>query len=747
MREVLRFLGRWLVRPSSVGALYLLGLVALAAREGDEADRALGGQTRIIQHVVERHFAGEIERMTLAIVGVTILLGGLLGVLGGLLVALRDRLARTPARGPLRRAAWVLAVVAVSSALAEAYSMADAPQLYVDAFYSRGGLLRLVQVIVTDDLGRGGVLALGAFFVLAFLAGPVSTWRRWPSRLSRAFLPRSAAGARRSLALAAGTAAALAGLLALPSPSSVAFAEEAGLAPNVLILAADSLRADRLDPRTAPTLSRLAEKGTRFDRAYVSLPRTFPSWVTLLSGRHPHHHGIRSMFPRWEDRTKDFDALPARLARAGYRTSVVSDFAGDIFDRIDLGWTQTQVPTFDFRQLVRQRALERQTPLLPFLHSRAGRAVFPVLREMNDAADPDMLASDVIDTLREGRGKPFFLTVFFSTAHFPYAAPAPYYRRFTLPAYRGRFKYDRPVGLEREEAPDSADIAQVRGLYDGAVVSIDAAAGRILSALDGLGLARNTLIVVAADHGETLWENGHGVGHGDHLFGDEGTHVPLVIYDPRKPGGQRTRAIVRDVDLAPTLYELLGVGAPSDLDGASLVPFMTGGTSPPRFAYAETGLWFTEDIAGFPPQLRIPYPGVAELTEALADHHDDVVLKKEMKDLVLVAKHRMVRDERYKLVYLPTRAGVRYELFDTDVDPGEAHDVASDHPLEVQRLQGELWKWMLGDPGMEKRGGYLVPRVAGAGEAEGDEGASGRVIRIDSVKGGGAPREPGGATP
>jgi arylsulfatase A-like enzyme len=731
VREVLRFLGRWLLRPSSVGALYLLALVARGAQEATLADRALGAKTRVIQHVVEQHFAGEIERMTLAIVAVAILLGALLGVAAGVVVALRDRLARAPAPGPLRHGARVLVVVAILHAFIETYAMADAPQLYSDAFYGRGGLHRLFEVVVTDDLGTRGVSAIAAAVLLLYLAGPLSTWRRWPSRLSRAFLPRGLRAARGTAVGAAGVAAVVAALVALPSPSRDAYARGSGGAPNVLVLAADSLRADRLDPRTAPNLSKLAAQGTRFDRAYVSLPRTFPSWVTLLSGRHPHHHGIRSMFPRWEERTKDFDALPERLARAGYRTGVVSDFAGDIFDRIDLGWTTTRVPTFDFRQLIRQRALERQTPLLPFLHSRAGRSVFPVLREMNDAADPELLAKDAIDALAECRGKPFFLTVFFSTAHFPYAAPAPYYGRFSDPAYRGRFKYDRPVGLEHEEAPDEADIAQVRGLYDGAVASIDAASARILAALDRFGMSQDTIVVVVADHGETLWENGHGVGHGDHLFGDEGTHVPFVVYDPRRHGGLRLPDIVRDVDLAPTLYELLGVEPPGHLDGRSLVPLMDDKTLPHRLAYAETGIWFTEDIAGFPARFRIPYPGVAEITEVESDHHDDVVLKKEMRDLVLVAKHRMVRDDRYKLVYLPTRGGVRYELFDTDADPGETRDVAADRPAETQRLEGELWKWMLSDTSMEQRGGYLVPRVAGASE-DGDEGSSAHVIRIDS---------------
>jgi arylsulfatase A-like enzyme len=441
------------------------------------------------------------------------------------------------------------------------------------------------------------------------------------------------------------------------------------------------------------------------------LPRTFPSWVTLLTGRHPHHHGIRSMFPRWEERAHDFDALPGRLARAGYATGVVSDYAGDVFSRVDLGFGFVDVPEFDFRQLVRQRALERETPLMPVLHSRLGRAAFPVMREMNDAADPAMLARDAVRTMRrlEGRG-PFLLVVFFSTAHFPYAAPAPYYRRFTDASYRGRYKYDKPVGLGQDAPADARDEEQVRGLYDGAVSAIDDAAQTILDAAVRDGIGGKTVVVVTADHGETLYDNGHGAGHGDHLFGDEGTHVPLVVVDPRNPVARREGAITRDVDLAPTLYALTGVAPPGDLDGQSLVPALSGAPLPARRAYAETGLWFTEDIAGLPGDMRLPYPGIARLTEVDTQHGDELVLQSAMRPLTIVAKHRMVRDERYKLVYVPARTGVRWLLFDTQVDPGETEDVARAHPDVVARLEGDLWSWMRLDGDMTERGGYLVPR-------------------------------------
>jgi arylsulfatase A-like enzyme len=711
-------MGLWLVRPTSVGAIYLLALTAWAASRGTRAEAALAGQAKEISDVVHGRFGPEVTRTAWAIAATAVCVGAGLGFAAGALVRMRARMARQQVPSALRLGLMSLAVVVALHAFIEAWAMAASPQLYADAWYAQGGALRTVQVFLTDTCGTRGVRVFAGVILVFFLAGPPSQWHRWPGRLARALLPHAAASAVPVGAVASAMLLLAMGPAAAPSsatPSTAAPTGGASNRPNVLILAADSLRADRIDPRITPHFAKLAERAIRFDHAYVSLPRTFPSWVTLLTGRYPHHHGIRSMFPRWEERAKDFDALPARFARAGYTSAVLSDFAGDIFDRIRLGWTRTRVPTFDFRQLVRQRALEVQTPLLPYLQSQLGRRVFPTMREMNDAADPSMLADDAVTEIHRMRKAPFLLTVFFSTAHFPYAAPSPYYSRFTDPRYRGRYKYYKPVGLNRETDPDAADIAQVRALYDGAVASIDAAAARVLDALENEKVADRTIVIVTADHGETLYENGHGAGHGDHLFGDEGTHIPLLILDPRRRAGSQGRresAVIRDVDLAPTLYELAGIDAPSDLDGDSLGPALDGRPLKTRLAFGETGLWFTEEIAGLDPSQRLPYPGISRMTEIDPQHGDEVVLRREMRATALVAKHRMVRDDRYKLVYVPTRAGARYILFDTVSDPGETRDVAVEHLDAVVRLKARLWSWMLEDPEMAERGGMLVPKAS-----------------------------------
>jgi arylsulfatase A-like enzyme len=726
---------RSLAFPPLLGGAYLVVLAGWAAQSATVDERAGGAQARQIEALIHGKFGEEIGRVGVAILATALLVGALLGWVARGLVALREGLTPpAPSRSALWEATLLLVLVAGLHGALELWGMAHDPPLYADAWYARGGLRRTVQVVATDVLGPSGSATLAVLGVAVFLAGPPSRWEGLPDRLLRVGRRFADVGA-----LAAGVAVLFLLVGSVPAASAGAVADAR---PNVLVLAADSLRADRLDPRTAPHLSALADHGARFDHAYVSLPRTFPSWVTLLTGRHPHHHGIRSMFPRWEERARDFDALPERLARAGYATGVVSDYAGDVFSRIDLGFGRVDVPEFDFRQLVRQRALERETPLMPILHTPLGRAAFPVMREMNDAADPAMLAHDAVRSMRklETRG-PFFLVVFFSTAHFPYAAPAPYYRRFADDAYRGRYKYDKPVGLGPAAAPDANDEVQVRALYDGAVSAIDDAAQTVLDAMASDGIAGRTVVVVTADHGETLYDHGHGVGHGDHLFGDEGTHVPLVVVDPRQNRARREPGIVRDVDLAPTLYALTGVAPPADLDGQSLVPALRGEPLAPQRAYAETGLWFTEDIPGLPAELRLPYPGIARLTEVDTQHADDVVLRKAVRPLTLVAKHRMVRDQRWKLIYVPARQGVRWLLYDTEADPGETEDVSSAHGEVVSRLQGELWSWMRQDPDMTEREGYLVPqdaRVRG-----GDDGDVG-LVRLE---GSGGEPPPAQATP
>ncbi|HEY4485992.1 MAG TPA: sulfatase, partial [Nitrospiria bacterium] len=487
---------------------------------------------------------------------------------------------------------------------------------------------------------------------------------------------------------------------------------------NVLLLAVDSLRYDHLSchgygREAAPSIDALCRNAVDFEQAYVSLPRTFPSLVTILTGLYPDRHGIRHMFPTAKDRNHPLPGLPRALSDAGYRTAAISDFSGDVLTRVDLGFNRVQAPHFNFPALLRMRGLEMHAPLLPYLDNPFGRAFFPDLREFVQASEPALLGREALRAIEKMKDGPFFLTVFFSTPHFPYAAPYPDYRRFTDPDYRGPYKYHKPNLINQDETVGPGDIEQIRGLYDGAVRSVDREIGRILDGLRRTGLSDRTIVIVTADHGEQLYELDRGMGHGEHLRGDTVLRVPLIWSDPqkgRKPG--KIKAPVRSVDLVPTLLDRLGLEDPVVRDGVSLMPLLRGEREDLGLpVFAETGIWFVESGSQFFQDQRMGYPNVVALMEVDTHRDDEIVLKEEYRNIIETAKHRMIQKGRYKLISIPTRNGVRYELYDYAGDPENRRPLdPSAHRAVFESLRTELWAWMERDRSIAVKNGYRLPR-------------------------------------
>ncbi|HEY3822225.1 MAG TPA: sulfatase [Polyangiaceae bacterium] len=693
-----------MLNPIATGVVWVLTVYVVVARRPvvSPDDAVLGKSAAEVANRVAVHYAGEIARIGVVLAALALAFGVLLGLVASALIALRAVIRGTRLRltGP-RAAADALGLVVTVHVACVAWWMATCPQIYSPTFWQRGGALATVQRFVTDRAHPGGVVVLSIAVLVVWLFG--APWR-WPTRA----MTLAAGVARRWRVLAVATAlGATIALLASP-PRLLRAASARSSRPNIVVLASDGLRADRLGPRVTPRLDALASRGTRFERAYASLPRTLPSWLTLLTGQYPHHHGVRSDFVRWEHVSRPFDALPRRLASDGYATAVVSDYAGDIFGRIDVGFDVKHIPPSGFVTMIRQAAVQHALPVIPVLQSRLGRRLLPDVGGMMNASDPEMVADDAIRVMRSMEDRPFFLVVFFSTTHFPYASPYPDYARFVDPAYDGAYRYEKTLGLGSASDASPEDARQTRALYDGAAYATDRAAGRVLDAIGNDGLSDRTIVVVTSDHGENLYENDHGQGHGDHLFGDEGTHVPLVVYDPRASAPHVETAVVQTVDLTPTVCDLAGVAPPAAMDGRSLAAGVRGAPLASLPAYAETELWLLDDQRALR-NLRVPTPGVLDLLEVDAEHGQQIVTKAAAEPLTLLARHRMVRDDRWKLVYAPTTEGVRYELFDTRSDPEERADVSQRVPAETARLQDLLWPWMLGDPGVRRVGDYVVP--------------------------------------
>lgn len=600
---------------------------------------------------------------------------------------------------PFFRFSWIFCV----NLWALLYSITKYPQLYVESIYSRGHAGMALQGYITDRM-PAGVFAVLAFLVVAPVAFAVGLWlaRKLKTRIY------------------------IVGLLVIAAVALMANSHRVSPAlnnrgPNILIIAADSLRKDRLyEGGLTPNITKLADEGMRFHSQFTSLPRTFPAVISLLSGKLPVTHGVRHMFPnRWLRDHRD-GSLPETLRKKGYATAVVSDFAGDVFSRMQIGFERIRVPYFNFITLIDQRSLEMHFLLAPYLTNTAGRAVFPELKEFANNADPLLLADETISELGRASNRERFCTmVFFSNLHFPYAAPYPYYRSRTVAGYEGRYKYHKPPTLYDKEKLDERDIRQIRGLYDGSLEALDAAVGKIVAWLKRRGLYENTIIIITADHGENLYESNWTIGHGEHLRGDHVINVPLII---RLPEAMRKNipprditCVTRDVDLTPTLFELLGVRQPAGMDGRSLMPLLCGEKDDLGLtAFAETGVWFSDISEGFYQQERIMYPDITGISKIDFACNLEVVLKDEYEDLVRVAKHRMVDDGRYRLIYVPTISGIQYQLYERPSDPLFEHDCAGREPGRTAALKKILNADMRKDASITFRNGYAVP--AGGGQ-------------------------------
>ena len=601
------------------------------------------------------------------------------------------------ARFWLMRLRGKLPIMVFSLAATEVFllfsSMLKYPQVYSEYFHERAGWRQALQVWVTSHLHPIYFQVIAWIFVLLFI---VFLFKRW-SWLARIIVV--------SLA---GSALVFWGLLTLTQKT---YRHDLP-GPNVIIISADSLRNDHVTAELAPNLTALAEKGTRFQQCYVSLPRTFPQWITYLKSQYPSEHGVRNMFPDKSLRSQAQGSLCTILKSHGYSSAVVSDFAGDVFTRFQAGFDIVKAPYFNFNTLIEQRCLEMHYLLLPYVLNQTGREIFPVLKEMANNGDPLLLAREAEDIITGFQGRQnFFLVLFSSVTHFPYAAPYPYYAKFTEPGYNGRYKYYKPNIPGESLSLPAADLDQIRGLYKGAVRSFDDMVGRLLAYLKKNKLDQNTIIIVLSDHGEQLYENGWGQGHGEHLRGRAVLNVPLIINAPGEIFPVREQnSIVRDIDIAPTILDLVHIQTPGTMAGVSLLPLARGTTSSLNLtAFAETGLWFTDKGDNFYQRQRIMYPDIIGLGEIDSTCNNEVVIKPEYRALTTIAKHRMIRTDRYKLVYIPTRQGIQYELYDTVKDPQEINNIAAQDPKTVATLQKQLFQWMSLDKNSFWRNGLLIP--------------------------------------
>jgi len=408
-----------------------------------------------------------------------------------------------------------------------------------------------------------------------------------------------------------------------------------------------------------PNLDGLAARGAVFENAYAASPLCCPARAALATGRYPHETG------HWDNAITYDGHVPSwmhRLRAAGH--DVVS--IGKLHFRSnddDNGFSREILPMHILNGKGGTHMLLRGFDAEKVNHGqwelyadRSGRGSAPY-----QAFDRKITAAaiDWLEANGRNQAKPWVLFVSYPSTHPPFSVPAEFYdlvdeKDVPLPArFRPGERSEHPATrhlrhiMGTRPMTDEAMLRRVTAGYLGLVTHLDREIGRVLAALDQLGLTEETRVIYSSDHGDLAGENG--------LFGKsclfEGAiGVPLIMAGPDIPEGRRVRQIASHVDLFPTILEALGVEpSPKDADlpGTSLWPALRSEEDESRIGFAE-------------------YHAVGSKAGMF-----------------------MLREGHLKLVY---HVGMPPQLFDLEGDPHEGRDLVADGTgsAEAARLEARL---------------------------------------------------------
>lgn len=334
----------------------------------------------------------------------------------------------------------------------------------------------------------------------------------------------------------------------------------AGCAPSgggdVLLISIDTLRADRLGlygqtRPTTPEIDRFFADAACYERAYATAASTSPSVVSMLSGLVPQQHGVRLLYQVLAPQIPTLpDLLPKRYQTAAFVSNLVlTDEAIGLAARFD------HYDDYVDRREPRRAVYERD----------AARTTDAALRWLAAASDPT---------------RPAFVWVHYIDPHGPYSPPTDWPRRFHSTSPR-EIDVDRVPAYQRE--PGITDGNEYVARYDEEVRYVDRQVGRLL---EGWARRRDldaTLVILTADHGESMMDHEQWFTHGYHVY-EEIVHIPLLVRGPGVVPGRRSTP-VSIVDVAPTVLRFAGAEVPPQLPAVDLRD--GAGLAPDRVVYAE----------------------------------------------------------------------------------------------------------------------------------------------------------------
>ncbi len=412
-------------------------------------------------------------------------------------------------------------------------------------------------------------------------------------------------------------------LAALPvCVPAVSRAAEAEKPLNVIVICLNALRADHLKiygygTETAPNITEFSESAAVFDSAAAQSHWTLPSLASLFTSRYVHSLGL---YKRGDRLSEKETTLAETLKANGYATAA---FTGGL----DMSGVYGLRQGFDiYFDDTGKKAMGSFAGIMPH-------------------------ALDWLAARKDGK---FFLFLDSYDIHPPFDKPGAAADDYAGPLKGLTLDYSLLKGFKdgslraggREIRLSAADLGYIRSRYDAGIAQADRQIGVLLAKLAELGLAENTLVVLASEHGEELADHGGFDRFGSENLYEETVRIPLLIKNPRlQPGAKRVAAQAQLIDIMPTVLEILGLPGDGRAQGRSLVPLMGNAAADGDFnrsAYSEAGF-----------------------------------------------RKWAVRSGGWKLIY---NAG-QYSLYDLARDPGETENLAAKEPSRVYGLVQDLMRW------------------------------------------------------
>jgi len=460
--------------------------------------------------------------------------------------------------------------------------------------------------------------------------------------------------------------------------------------PNILFIAVDDMNNDLAcygHPFVkSPNIDRLAARGVRFDKAYCQMPWCSPSRASLMTGLRPDTTRVMDLNYDFRQGLPNVVTLPQAFMKAGYYAARV----GKIYhygNPGDIGTSGLDDPA-SWQEVVNPAGRDKTTLERDILIMKPTSGLGSSMSLLADKTGKDedhtdgKVATEAIKLLEAHKDKPFFLAVGFYKPHCPWVAPQKWFDMYklkdeVLPPITPAWKSTVPPAALASTSPwpykgvTPEEAQQCRLAYHATISFVDAQIGRVVDALDRLGLADNTIIVFWSDHGYHLGE--HGLWMKQSCY-EESTRVPMIIVAPKAVAGKVSPRTVELVDLYPTLTDLAGVTAPSGLQGVSLRPLLADPSATwNRAAHSQVIRGGINGIQGY-----------------------------------------SIRTERWR--YTEWEGGTKgVELYDHDTDPQEMKNLATDpaHAKTMAELQAQIHAM---HPVKVPGGKALKPHKEGAGK-------------------------------